>query len=212
MVTWQSIRMKVLLGVSSTASGPILKVFDKNNVELVATASGKYSLTNEQVYTVVLNNHNGKSFLPNEDLIIPSVTLANATDGTDFVLSIAKDSGKLSDVRVTNPGLNYDSAILTIESPQLPGGSTATASIEVSGGKIYNAEIALSGFGYTEPPAVVVKGVGNGSGGCEIQTFIEIDTPAVRMGVATDQTGVTESTTPTHFGFDYPVYLQNDTE
>ena len=199
-------------GASSTASGPILKVFDKNNVELVATASGKYSLTNEQVYTVVLSNHNGKSFLPNEDLIIPSVTLANATDGTDFVLAIAKDSGKLSDIRVTNPGLNYDSAILTIESPQLPGGSTATASIEVSGGKIYNAEIALSGFGYTEAPSVVVKGVGNGAGGCEIETFIEIDTPAVRMGVAVDTEGVTQSTTPTHFGFDYPVYLQNDTE
>jgi hypothetical protein len=32
------------------------------------------------------------------------------------------------------------------------------------------------------------------------------------MGVATDQTGVTQSTTPTHFAFDYPVYLQNDTE
>ena len=199
-------------GASSAASGPILKIFDKNNVELVATASGKYSLTNEQVYTVVLSNHNGKSFIPNEDLIIPSVTLANATDGTDFVLAIAKDSGKLSDIRVTNPGLNYDSAILTIESPQLPGGSTATASIEVSGGKIYNAEISLPGFGYTEAPSVVVKGVGNGAGGCEIQTFIEIDTPAVRMGVATDQVGVTESTTPTHFAFDYPVYLQNDTE
>ena len=199
-------------GASSAASGPILKIFDKNNVELVATASGKYSLTNEQVYTVVLSNHNGKSFIPNEDLIIPSVTLSNATDGTDFVLAIAKDSGKLSDIRITNPGLNYDSAILTIESPQLPGGSTATASIEVSGGKIYNAEISLSGFGYTEAPSVVVKGVGNGAGGCEIQTFIEIDTPAVRMGVAVDQIGITESTTPTHFAFDYPVYLQNDTE
>jgi hypothetical protein len=199
-------------GASSAASGPILKVFDKNNVELVATASGKYSLTNEQVYTVVLSNHNGKSFIPNEDLVIPSVTLANATDATDFVLSIAKDSGKLSDIKITNTGLNYDSAILTIESPQLPGGSTATASIEVSGGKIYNAEVALSGFGYTEAPAVVVKGVGNGAGGCEIQTFIEIDTPAVRMGVAVDTEGVTQSTTPTHFGFDYPVYLQNDTE
>ena len=199
-------------GASSAASGPILKIFDKNNVELVATASGRYSLTNEQVYTVVLSNHNGKSFIPNEDLIIPSVTLANATDGTDFVLAIAKDSGKLSDIRITNPGLNYDSAIISIESPQLPGGSSATASIEVSGGKIYNAEVALPGFGYTEAPSVVVKGVGNGAGGCEIQTFIEIDTPAVRMGVATDQEGVTESTTPTHFAFDYPVYLQNDTE
>ena len=199
-------------GASSSASGPILSVFDKNNVELVATAAGRYSLTNEQCYTVVLSNHNGKSFIPNEDLIIPSVTLANDTGGTDFVLSIVKDSGKLSDIRITNTGQNYDSAILTIESPQLPGGSTATASIEVSGGKIYNAEVALSGFGYTEAPSVVVKGVGNGAGGCEIQTFIEIDTPAVRMGVATDQEGVTESTTPTHFAFDYPVYLQNDTE
>ena len=44
-----------------------------------------------------------------------------------------------------------------------------------------------------------MKGVGNGAGGCEIQTFIEIDTPAVRMGVAIDTEGVTESTTPTHF-------------
>ena len=57
-----------------------------------------------------------------------------------------------------------------------------------------------------------MKGVGNGAGGCEIQTSIEIDTPAVRMGVAVDTEGVTQSTTPTHFGFDYPVYLQNDTE
>ena len=199
-------------GASSAASGPILKIFDKNNVELVSTASGKYSLTNEQVYTVVLSNHNGRSFVQNEDLIIPSVTLANATDGTDFVLAVAKDSGKLSDIRITNTGLNYDSAILTIESPQLPGGSNATASIEVSGGRIYNAEISLAGFGYTEAPSVVIKGVGNGAGGCEIQTFIEIDTPAVRMGVAVDSGDATPSTTPTRFTFDYPVYLQNDTE
>ena len=199
-------------GNSSAASGPILQVFDKNNVELVASASGKYSLTNEQVYTIVLSNNNGRSFTPNEGLTIPSVTLANATGNTDLVLTIAKDSGKLSDIKITNPGLNYDSAILTIESPQLPGGSTATASIEVSGGKIYNAEVSLSGFGYTEAPSVVVKGVGNGAGGCEIQTFIEIDTPAVRMGVAVDTEGVTNSTIPTNFMFDYPVYLQNDTE
>ena len=199
-------------GTSSAASGPILKIFDKNNVELVATASGKYSLTNEQVYTIVLSNHNGRSFKANEDLSVPSITTNNALNGTDLALSIAKDSGKVSDIKVTNTGQNYDSAILTIESHQLPGGSTATASIEVSGGKIYNAEISLNGIGYTEAPSVVVKGVGNGAGGCEIQTYIEIDTPAVRMGVATDAGEVTNSTTPSHFGFDYPVYLQNDTE
>jgi hypothetical protein len=199
-------------GTKSAASGPILKIIDKNGVEVVASASGKFSLTNEQVYTLVLGNHNGRSFVQNEDLSIPSVTLANAKDGTDLKLTIAKDSGRLSDIRIKNTGSNYDSAILTIESPQLPGGSVATARIEVSGGKIYNTEISLSGFGYTEPPSVVVKGVGNGSGGCEIETFIEIDTPAVQMGVATDVVGITNSTIPTHFAFDYPVYLQNDTE
>ena len=68
------------------------------------------------------------------------------------------------------------------------------------------------GAGYTEAPSVVGKGIGNGAGGCEIQTIIDIDTPAVRMGVSIDAEGVTESTTPTHFAFDYPVYLQDDTE
>ena len=83
---------------------------------------------------------------------------------------------------------------------------------KISDGKIYNAEVSLNGFGYTEPPSVVIRGIGNGAGGCELETFVEIDTPAVRMGVAVDESGVTESTTPTHFAFDYPVYLQNDKE
>ena len=199
-------------GASSSASGPIQKVIDRNGVDLVATASGVYTLTNEQCYTLVLSNHNGKAFKQNEDLTIPSVTLANNTNATELKLTIAKDSGKLSDIKVTAVGQNYDSALLTIESPQLPGGSTATASIFVSGGKVYNTEVLLPGYGYTEAPSVVVKGIGNGAGGCEIVTAIEIDTPAVRMGVATDQTGVTNSTTPTYFAFDYPVYLENDTE
>jgi len=205
-------RGEYVVGTTSAASGPVSKIFDKNGVELTPTSTGIYTLTNEQVYTLVLSNHNGRSFLQNEDLEIPSVTLANATGGTDLKLTIAKDSGKLSDIRITNPGQNYDSAVLTIESPQLPGGSTATAAINVSGGKIYNAEVSFSGFGYTEAPSVVIKGVGNGAGGCTVETFVEIDTPAVRMGVATDFEGLTESTTPTRFEFDYPVYLQNDTE
>ena len=205
-------RGEYIVGTTSAASGPISKIFDKNGVELTPTSTGIYSLTNEQVYTLVLSNHNGRSFLQNEDLEIPSVTLANATGGTDLKLTIAKDSGKLSDIRITNPGQNYDSAVLTIESPQLPGGSVATARVNVSGGQIYNAEISIPGFGYTESPSVVIKGVGNGAGGCTVETFVEIDSPAVRMGVATDFEGLTESTTPTRFEFDYPVYLQNDTE
>jgi len=199
-------------GVSSAASGPILKIIDKNGIDVVASSSGTYSLTDEQVYTIVLSNHNGKSFKQNESLDIPSVKLANAAGATQLKLTIAKDSGKVSNIKIKTTGQNYDSAILQIESPQLPGGSAATARIEVSDGKVYNTEISLAGFGYTEAPSVVVKGVGNGAGGCEIETFIELDTPAVQMGVAIDTTGVTKSTVPTRFVFDYPIYLQNDTE
>jgi len=199
-------------GASSAASGPIEKIIDKNGIEVVASSTGKYSLTNEQVYTLVLTNHNGRSFRPNEDLLIPSVTSFNASNGAQLKLTIAKDSGKVSGIRVINPGINYESAVLTIESPQLPGGSVASARVEISDGKIYNAEISLNGFGYTEPPSVVIRGIGNGAGGCELQTFVEIDTPAVRMGVAVDIEGVTASTVPTHFAFEHPIYLQNDTE
>jgi hypothetical protein len=199
-------------GASSAASGPIEKIIDKNGVELISSSSGKYLLTNEQVYTMVLSNHNGRSFSQNETLILPSVVLANATEGNVSTLTIAKDSGKLSKIKVINPGDNYDSAILSIESPQLPGGSVATARVGVSLGKVYNTEISLPGFGYTEAPSVVVRGIGNGAGGCVIETSIEIDSLAVRMGVAVDQEGLTNSTVPTHFVFDYPIYLQNDTE
>jgi len=205
-------RGESVTGATSAASGPIQAIIDKNGTELIPSSTGKYLLTNEQVYTMVLSNHNGRSFNQNEQLIIPSVTLANNTEGTNSVLTIAKDSGKVSSIKITNPGQNYDNAIVTIESPQLPGGSVATTRVDVSGGKIYNAQISLNGFGYTEAPSVVIKGVGNGAGGCVMETQIEIDTPAVRMGVAVDSEGVTQSTTPSHFAFEHPVYLQNDTE
>ena len=205
-------RGEYVVGKSSASSGPISRVIDKNGVELIPSSTGVYSLTNEQVYTLVLSNNNGRSFIQNEQLQIPSVTLANATNGTDLVFTIAKDSGKLSKIKIIKTGQNYDSAVLTIESPQLPGGSVATARVNVSGGRIYNVDVSIPGFGYTEAPSVVIKGVGNGAGGCEVETFIEIDAPAVRMGVATDFEGLTNSTTPTKFKFDHPVYLQNDTE
>jgi hypothetical protein len=199
-------------GKSSGAEGPILKVYDKNNIEVTASTIGEISLSNEQVYTLVLNNHNGVSFQQNEALEIPSVILFNNKTAQNLGLTIAKDSGKIVDLKIKNVGVNYQSAVLTIESPQLPGGSTATGTVDVSNGKIYNTEISIGGSGYTEPPSVIVRGTGTGSSGAVIESIIEIDNPAVRMGVATDITGTTVSTIPTRFNFEHPVYLQNDTE
>jgi len=201
-------------GATSNASGPISKVFDKNKLEVTPSSSGVFSLTNDQVYTLVLSNHTGVSFKQDEELSIPSLILANNTNNTTNTLKIAKDSGRVTGLVVTNTGSSYDSAIVTIESPQLPGGGTSTAIVRVGGGKVYHSEIVLSGSEYTEPPAVVIAGTGTGNAGAVISSSITIDSPAVRMGIAIDDSTTTavNSTTPTNFVFDYPVYLENDTE
>ena len=199
-------------GNSSNASGPISRLFDKNNIEVTPSTTGVFTLTSDQVYTLVLSNHNGTSFKQDEGLSVPSLTANNNASNTNLTLKIAKDSGRVTDLRIKNTGSGYDSAILTIESPQLPGGGNATATVRVSGGKVYHSELVLFGSEYTEPPAVVLRGTGTGNAGAEIESFITIDTPAVRMGIAIDETGVTQSITPTKFEFDYPVYLENDTE
>jgi hypothetical protein len=199
-------------GKTSGASGPISKVIDKNGNQILPSTNGEISLSNNQVYSLVLNNHNGISFTPNEILQIPSLTLFNNTSAQNLILTIAKDSGKLTGLKIKNTGANYENAIITIESPQLPGGSTASGVVNVSNGNIYNADIVLVGSGYTEPPSVVIRGTGSAASGAVIESIIEIDSPAVRMGVCVDRPGVTASTTPSRFVFEHPVYLQNNTE
>ena len=141
-----------------------------------------------------------------------SVTQYNNANNATIGLKTAKDSGKVSALNVTTLGSGYEGATITVESPQLPGGSNATGAVKVSNGQLYLAEVAISGRGYTEAPAVVVRGSGSAATGAVIESEIVIDEPAVRMGIAIDETGETQSITPTKFGFDFPVYLENDTE
>lgn len=206
---------ELINGSRSGASGPLQKVYDKNNVEITPLVDGRINLTNEQVYTFVLSNHNGVSFLQDEQLTSEFLTAYNNQNSTDLTLRIAKDSGKISELTITSTGSKYESAILTIESPQLPGGSTATAVCKVSGGKIYDTELTLAGSGYTENPSVVINGTGSGASGAVVKAKIEINNPAVIMGVAVDDFdtfGVVDSITPTRFNFKHPVYLQNNAE
>ena len=203
---------ETVIGAKSNASGPISRLIDKNNIEIIPSTTGVFTLTSDQVYTLVLSNHNGKKFVQDEGLSVTSITQYNNANNTQLNLKISKDSGRVTDLKVTNTGSNYESAIITIESPQLPGGGNATATVRVSDGKIYDADISLPGSGYTEPPAIVLKGTGSGNAGASIESYVTIDTPAVIMGIAADVAGQTPSITPTNFKFDYPVYLQNSTE
>lgn len=187
---------------------------DKNKIELIPSINGEYTLSNDQIYTIVLSNHNEKYFVQNEDLLFDSLSLFNAkntTISTALKVTIAKDSGRLSGLEVLNVGSGYETATLTVESPQLVGGITAAANVYVSNGNVYDAEVTISGSEYTDAPSIIINGTGSSPAGAAIRSFITIDTPAVRMGVATD-TDTEQSTIPTFFQFDYPVYLQNDAE
>ena len=199
-------------GGRSLAIGPLSKVYDRNMFEVLPTSDGKISITNEQVYTFVLSNHNGTSFQANEDLTLNSVTQYNNANNATIGLKTAKDSGRVSALNVTTLGSGYEGATITVESPQLPGGSNATGSVKVSNGQLYLADVAISGRGYTEAPAVVVRGSGSAATGAVIESEIIIDEPAVRMGIAVDTDTTVNSTIPTRFNFNYPVYLQDNTE
>jgi len=202
-----------ITGASSGAVGPLVDVLDKNGISLGDELSTSFTITKEQTYTLILSNHNGVSFIQDEDLNISSVTQYNSTNNRLAVVTLAKDSGRVVDLKVKSVGEKYNGASITIESPQLPGGSIASADIQVSNGSVYNVDLVLSGKGYTEAPSVIIKGIGTGATGANVESVIEIDTPAVQMGVATDSDlSETNSVTPTLFKFKYPVYLQDNTE
>ena len=203
---------EIVTGQISGATGPIFKIFDRTGIEVLPGAADKIPVSADQVYTLVLSNNNGNSFQAGELLIAPSITLANNTNNTSISVNIAKDSGSLIDLKVIGAGSFYDSAAMTIESPQLPGGTTATGTLGISGGKLFNAEVSISGSGYTSAPSIVIAGTGSGNAGGAVEAVVDIDTPAVRMGVATNLATDVAGSVSTDFDFDYPVYLQNDTE
>ena len=205
---------ETVTGATSKASGPIKEVYDRNNNLVPVSVLGQYTLTNDQTYILVLSNNNGKSFIQNEGLNVPSLTSFNAAQNTQLSVTIAKDSGRITDLIINNAGSGYETASLTIESPQLLGGTNATAVCKVSGGKIYDASLVVNGSGYTEAPSVIINFTGSSASNASIEAILTIDTPAVRMGVAIDtgDVSIPDSTTPTTFNFKYPVYLQNNTE
>lgn len=202
---------ELLTGVDSGCSGPIKSILDKNNIALIPSTKGEYILSPDQIYTIVLSNHNGKSFKPTEEVRTSSLILNNAKQSTNLRITIARDSGRLTSLELKSTGSGYESATITVESPQLVGGNNASANVYISNGSIFEAEVVNSGSGYTDAPAIIINGVGSSPSGAEIVSRITIDTPAVRMGVAVD-TDTEISTVPTFFQFDYPIYVQNNTE
>lgn len=208
---------ETISGGTSGVKGIIKEVVDKNGIKLSPTLQKTVVLTNDQVYTLVLSNYispSGNPYKAGENLVIQTLIDYNNKNNATLSVSICKNSGRISKLLVTDYGEGYDSATLIIQSPQLPGGSSALGNVSISKGEVFESNIILTGSGYTDTPAIILRPNGSISREAVIIPVLEIDTPSVRMGVSVDPNdGVTSpSISPTTFIFENPIYLQNNTD
>lgn len=155
-------------------------------------------------YNVILSNHNGIAFLPDEEFVVnrsPSIT------STTFFVD--KDAGIVESIKINNFGSNYTtiSGATTVTINGDNGGtfgSVATATPKVYNGKIYQIDVTNTGSGYYTPPTVTITG---GDGLASAESILKITNPAVKMGISTSS----DASTKTTFKFASPVYLENET-
>ena len=185
--------------------------FEVNNV-ITGKTSGAVGIVKQELnvttsstrYNLILTNHNGIEFLPEEEIVInrsPAIT------ETKFYID--RDSGIVEGIKVTNFGSGYStvSGNTTITINGDNGGSfgtAATAVAEIYDGKIYNIVLTNKGSGYYTPPSVTISS----STGTEAtaETIFRITNPSVKMGIATS----VDASVKTKFKFPSPVHLQND--
>ena len=188
----------------------------KSAVAFEAAGVNATKNVNNTTYNVLLNNYVG-DFLEGE-VIVPSVTPADTNTYT-----IATDTYVVDSVYITSLGSGYHAPTVTFSTPQLPGGVTATgtvntgtASVTQAGDIIYEVVITNKGSGYTQVPSVTftdVITVDNATAGWVLGSgavgtvSVSDGTKAVDMGVATSE----DATAATKFKFLAPVYLLGDT-
>lgn len=159
--------------------------------------------TNNTRYNLILSNHNGIDFLPEEEIIVNRSPLITTTN-----FYIDKDAGEVEYIKVTDFGTSYStvSGTTTISINGDNGGlfgTAATATAEIYDGRIYNITLTNKGSGYYTAPAVTITS--NTGSGAKAEAKLRITNPAVKMGVSTSPDG----TVRTRFKFDSPVYLEN---
>ena len=203
------IHNEIVEGDTSNAQGPLIGVLDSQN-QPVPVVNDTYTLGTSQVYTLILGDHNKEDFIAGEPLVLTSLTVANnSRSGDDIVkMQIVLDSGYVSEIVVDDMGDGYaGSTTVTIESPQLPGGVTATAVPQITDQKVYEIQPTLGGSEYTTAPSVLIVSA-SATQLSSAKAVLKITKPAVRMGVATSD----KALIPTKFQFQYPIYLENDRE
>ena len=185
---------ETVIGMTSGANGIV-----KTSIAV----EGNQSTTNfsNTVYTLEMDNHNGKEFQEGETLSIQRFPAPTA------VIKVAQSTYTLDSVEMTSAGSNYTSVSVTVSAPQQVGGlqATAFAQLDASTKKILGVVITNRGSGYTSEPSVSISG--DGSGATAITKVIK-ESSAVQMGIGTSD----DASVGTKFKFNAPVYLENRRE
>ncbi len=114
----------------------------------------------------------------NSPFTLPDVTVEITGDGSGATaVASVGNTGDITGITVTNPGVGYTSANVVINSTS---GSGATASAVVTAsGSVTSISVGASGAGYTSPSVTISGGGGSG-------TLVNIGNPLSARAFATD--------------------------
>ncbi len=182
----------IVVGQVSGATGVV-----KTTAVFNSESSNPTKNVTNTVYDVVLSNYLGE-FIPGEE-IVPDI---NPKSQSSF--KIAPNEVVVTRIDLVDLGKNYTTADITFSEPELPGGTTATATALVKDGMVYQIDLTDPGSGYTKSPSVRVQGDGSDA---EATVRFKDGRLGVIMGVCTSEDG----TAPTTFKFKAPVYLLGNT-
>ena len=170
--------------MSTNVSGSTAKVqglfyFDTPTIEqlLVSSDGTLYKSTSSTSFATTGGTHSNAGasveFAQLNDLAyyVDGTSHLHFTDGTDA----KRQAAKVLSVTVTTAGTGYAAApTVTIGTPSLAGGVTATAIATVAGGAVTGITVTDGGSGYTSAPTVTIS---TGSGGNQATATANVHVP-----------------------------------
>jgi hypothetical protein len=200
-VTSTTIPEGTLFTGSTTGSTATLKSI----VTFDAASQSSTKNVSNTTYDIVFNNYVG-------DFISGEILTLNTTPAQTSSFTIVDDEINIDYAEVTAVGSNYSSAAtVAFSAPQLPGGVTATGTVQVGAtgssgeGLVYKVDITNYGSGYTKAPSATISDFTGAN--ATVAVRISEGIKAVDMGVSTSE----DATAETRFRFPSPIYLLGDT-
>ena len=180
----------ILVGQTSGATGTV-----KSDTVIFNVTDNPDNNNTNTVYNVILDNYLNP-FVPGE-VVVPQLQ-----PPSESTFTLVEDEVQVERIDPLQFGQDYtaEDTQIVFSQPELRGGVAATGTALVTDGFVYDVVLTSPGSGYTKPPTISITGSGTAA---EATVRTREGRKAVIMGVALSEDG----SAPTHFEFEYPVYL-----